>query len=63
MDDGGKQVPKEVFVLERKSWKPGDVVMRFGDWRKGEPCVMIDTRKWNGLGNPESVTVTVSASM
>lgn len=33
--------------------------MRFGDWRKGEPTVLIENRKWLHLGKPETVTVVV----
>lgn len=64
MDGSGTKVFTEIH-LERKKWKPGDLIIRFGDWRKGEPCVMIDNARWNRMGNPETVTVvfTDSASM
>lgn len=47
------------FELLRKPAKPGEVVIRFGDWRKGEPTVLLDQQRWLNLGKPETVTVHV----
>lgn len=49
-----------IFTLDRRAWKPGDVVARFGDWRKGEPTVMIDNNRWVALGKPDTVKVVVT---
>lgn len=50
------------FVLQRKKWKPGQVVQRFGDWTKGEPCVILDIPRWQKMGSPEEVIVEVKVS-
>lgn len=47
------------YDLERRPPKPGDAVMRFGDWRKGEPTVLIENRKWLGFGKPKRIVVIV----
>jgi hypothetical protein len=47
------------FVLNRQRHKPGNAVQRFGDWRKGQPSVLIDSQRWLTLGKPESVKVTI----
>lgn len=49
-----------ITVTMRKP-KPGDTVVRFGDWRKRQPCVLIDARQWVTFGKPEEVTVVVSS--
>lgn len=33
--------------------------MRFGDWRRGEPSVLLDCRKWIAYGKPEYITITL----
>lgn len=55
----GSIVMAQRFVLQRKKWKPGQVVQRFGDWTKGEPCVIIPIPQWQAMGSPEQVKVEV----
>lgn len=45
------------YKLRKNKWKPGDIVVRFGDWRKGEFTAIIDIPRWHRLGNPEEVIV------
>lgn len=45
------------MILKRTKSKPGSVVQRFGDWRKGEPQVLVDNQKWLTLGKPNRVHV------
>lgn len=45
------------MILFRKKSKPGSVVQRFGDWRKGEPQVLIDNQTWLHFGKPDQVEV------
>lgn len=45
--------------LQRKPSKPGEAVMRFGDWRKRQPTVLLDNRQWVAYGKPETVTVDI----
>jgi hypothetical protein len=47
------------FVLTKWKWKPGMAVQRYGDWRKGEPQVIIDQNTWNKLGKPETVCLKI----
>ena len=49
----------KTYTLAKEKHKPGNVVQRFVDWRKGEPTVIIDNSTWIKLQNPESVTLTV----
>jgi len=49
------------YELKRQKHKPGNAVQRFGDWRKGEPSVLIDNQRWLTLGKPEIVEVKVHA--
>lgn len=45
--------------LTKQKHKPGNVVQRFGDWRKGELTVIIDNQRWVNYGKPEKVTVII----
>lgn len=47
------------FELKRGKHKPGNAVQRFGDWRKGQPTVMIDNARWIDLGKPDNVRVVI----
>jgi hypothetical protein len=47
--------------VQRQRSKPGEAVIRFGDWRKRQPTVLIDARQWVTFGKPEHVTVVVSS--
>lgn len=47
---------KESRILNRQKHKPGAAVQRFGDWRKGEPQVIIDNQTWLEMGKPDRVT-------
>lgn len=48
-----------VIILKKQKHKPGNVVQRFGDWRKGEPSVIIDNARWLRYGSPETVKVVI----
>lgn len=50
---------QKTFDLTRQKHKPGSAVQRFGDWRKGEPSVIIDNKRWNAYGNPENVIILI----
>ena len=43
------------MILKKQPHKPGSAVQRFGDWRKGEPSVIIDNQKWVSMGMPFAV--------
>lgn len=45
--------------LARQKSKPGSAVQRFGDWRKGEPQVIIDNQTWLEFGKPDKVEFNV----
>ena len=45
--------------LKRSKHTPGSAVQRFGNWRNGEPTVLIDNQKWLSLGKPDELTVTI----
>jgi len=47
------------LILQRLKSKPGSLVQRFGDWRKGEPTLLIDNQKWLAFGKPDEVEVTI----
>ena len=51
-----KKLLKESRILTRLKSKPGSAVQRFGDWRKGEPQVIIDNQTWLEMGKPDKVT-------
>jgi hypothetical protein len=44
------------MLLTRLKSKPGSAVQRFGDWRKGEPQIIIDNQTWLEVGKPDKVT-------
>lgn len=48
------------MILSRIKSKPGSLVQRFGDWRKGEPQVIIDNQTWLDRGKPDLVIVEFS---
>lgn len=48
------------FELTKQKDKPGNVVQRFGDWRKGEPTVIIDNQRWLNYGKPQKVVVEIT---
>jgi len=48
------------YEIKRNKPKPGDVVARFGDWKKGEPTVLIEMHKWVNIGKPDQVIVEFS---
>jgi hypothetical protein len=54
-----KKLRKELMTLTRLKSKPGSAVQRFGDWRKGEPQVIIDNQTWLEFGKPDKVTFDV----
>ncbi len=45
--------------LKRLKSKPGSAVQRFGDWRKGEPQIIIDNQTWLEYGKPDIVNLNV----
>lgn len=45
--------------LIRQKNKPGSAVQRFGDWRKGEPQVIMDNQTWLAKKKPNAVEVTI----
>jgi len=47
------------MTLQRIKHKPGSAVQRFGDWRKGEPQIIIDNQTWLEMGKPNEVTFEV----
>jgi len=47
------------MILKRLPSKPGSVVQRFGDWRKGEPSLVIDNQLWLTFGKPDEVEVQI----
>ena len=47
-------------TLKLKKVKPGDAVVRFGDWRKHEPQILLDRQQWAALGAFESMTMEIS---
>ena len=47
-------------VLERLKHRSGSAVQRFGDWRKGEPQLIIDNQTWIEMGKPDKVTWQIS---
>lgn len=47
------------FILKRTKHKPGSAVQRFGDWRKGEPSVLIENRFWADFGKPKEVELII----
>lgn len=52
---------KEFKLLRSKS-KPGMMVQRFGDWKKGQPQVLIENHKWQAYGKPDAVIVLLENS-
>lgn len=40
--------------------RPGDATVRFGDWRKHEPQILIDRQQWAAVGSPESITMDIT---
>jgi hypothetical protein len=53
--------PSLEFSLKRSKHKPGQVVQRFGNWRKGEPTVIIDNARWIDYGKPETMKVVIES--
>ena len=49
----------KTIELVRRHHTPGQAVQRFGDWRKGQPTVMIENKQWASLGKPEKVVVMI----
>jgi len=49
--------------LDRQKSKPGSAVQRFGDWRKGEPQVLIDNQTWLEFGKPDKVEFNIPERM
>jgi len=47
------------LILIKQKHKPGNVVQRFGDWRKGEPTVIIDNQTWIKYKNPTKVILEI----
>jgi len=47
------------MYLDRQKSKPGSAVQRFGDWRKGEPQVIIDNQTWLSVGKPDKITLDI----
>lgn len=45
------------MILRKQRHKPGSAVQRFGDWRKGEPQVLLDNQTWRIKGRPDEVKV------
>ncbi len=45
------------MILIKQKHKPGNAVQRFGDWRKGEPQVLVDNETWKVLGGPKEVKI------
>lgn len=48
---------RNIGRLKRLESKPGSVVQRFGDWRQGEPQVIVDNQTWLHFGKPDEVEV------
>jgi hypothetical protein len=47
------------MTLMRLKSKPGSAVQRFGDWRKGEPQIIIDNQTWLEVGKPDKVEFSI----
>lgn len=45
--------------LKRLKSKPGSAVQRFGDWRNGEPQIIIDNQTWLEYGKPDIVSFSI----
>lgn len=45
--------------LKRLKHKPGSAVQRFGDWRKGEPQVILDSQTWLEVGKPDEIELNI----
>lgn len=52
----------KLYNLKRNKSRQGDVVQRFGDFKKGGPTVLIPENEWMALGQPEEVMVTVKGT-
>ena len=52
---------QKTITLEKLKHTPGQANQRFGDWKKGEPTVLIENRQWTALGKPTKVKVTIDA--
>lgn len=51
-----KRETKTMRLFREKS-KPGSAVQRFGNWRKGEPSVIVDNQTWLSYGKPDFVDI------
>ena len=51
---------QKTITVKKQKHTPGQATARFGDWRKGEPTVLIENRQWAALGKPQEVKVTIS---
>ena len=45
------------YLLKRQCSVPGHAVIRYGNWRKREPTVVLENRRWLHMGKPEYVRV------
>lgn len=50
---------QKTITVKKQKRIPGQANTRFGDWRKGEPTVLIENHQWAALGKPQKVKVTV----
>lgn len=49
----------KLYSLERRKHRAGDVVQRFGSFKKNVPEVLLPMNEWYALGSPNEVELRV----